>query len=105
MPREPARAKAKEEPEILDMFSGSLSTGILDVQAGAQRASAVGSWDDPDGYYVPVVSEVVNGNDRITSVLGRGVFSSVVGAECVDKSNDDTVGSVAIKNVGANEMT
>ncbi|OMJ15335.1 Serine/threonine-protein kinase prp4 [Smittium culicis] len=58
-----------------------------------------GNWDDDDGYYKLILGEVLDDRYEINSVLGQGVFSSVVGA--IDKSNNND--SVAIKIIRNNE--
>ncbi|OMJ09408.1 Serine/threonine-protein kinase prp4, partial [Smittium culicis] len=58
-----------------------------------------GNWDDEDGYYKLILGEVLDDRYEINSVLGQGVFSSVVGA--IDKSSNND--SVAIKIIRNND--
>ncbi|KAF9975087.1 U4/U6 small nuclear ribonucleoprotein prp4 [Actinomortierella ambigua] len=59
----------------------------------------VDNWDDAEGYYRFGHGEVLDGRYVVTSVLGKGVFSSVVKAR--DSQNGDT--EVAIKILRNNE--
>ncbi|KAL9050280.1 MAG: hypothetical protein Q9162_006727 [Coniocarpon cinnabarinum] len=42
--------------------------------------SMLDNWDDPDGYYRPILGETLDGRYQIQSNLGKGMFSGVVRA-------------------------
>lgn len=75
---------------------------LANIAKKAAQASAnpnlVDNWDDADGYYRLAVGEILDGRFRITTNLGRGVFSSVVKA-VNEKSNKE----VAVKLIRNNE--
>ncbi|KAJ1826260.1 U4/U6 small nuclear ribonucleoprotein prp4 [Coemansia sp. RSA 2599] len=66
----------------------------------ATTSNMVDNWDDPDGYYRMIVGELLDGRYLVQSLLGQGVFSSVIKA--VDKKNEDA--PVAIKIIRQSEM-
>ena len=43
-------------------------------------ASMLENWDDPEGYYRPILGEIFDGKYRIQNNLGKGMFSGVVRA-------------------------
>jgi hypothetical protein len=76
-----------EEEDELDMFGEEiiqtkpiqLTEAAPVVRAGG--TTLTGNFDDPDGYYREVLGEVLNDRYHVYSVLGKGVFSSVVRAK------------------------
>ncbi|KAF9126025.1 U4/U6 small nuclear ribonucleoprotein prp4 [Mortierella sp. 14UC] len=66
---------------------------------GDYNPTLVDNWDDAEGYYRFGHGELLDGRYLVTSVLGKGVFSSVVKAR--DSKNDDE--EVAIKILRSNE--
>ena len=42
--------------------------------------SMLDNWDDPDGYYRPILGETIDGRYQVQSNLGKGMFSGVVRA-------------------------
>ncbi|KAF8984527.1 U4/U6 small nuclear ribonucleoprotein prp4 [Entomortierella lignicola] len=118
-PSLPAGAKAptKESAEI-DMFAdleddmfalGNVpdvtipSKTTLKPQVTQSNAdynpTLVDNWDDAEGYYRFGHGELLDGRYLVTSVLGKGVFSSVVKA----RDNKDGDAEVAIKILRSNE--
>ncbi|KAF9995638.1 U4/U6 small nuclear ribonucleoprotein prp4 [Entomortierella chlamydospora] len=59
----------------------------------------VDNWDDAEGYYRFGHGELLDGRYLVTSILGKGVFSSVVKA----RDNKDGDAEVAIKILRSNE--
>ncbi|KAF9099136.1 U4/U6 small nuclear ribonucleoprotein prp4 [Mortierella sp. AD031] len=111
------KAPAKESMEI-DMFAASdddmfaigdgadISMSAKPVPKSAAAESGgdynptlVDNWDDAEGYYRFGHGELLDGRYLVTSVLGKGVFSSVVKAR--DSKNGDV--EVAIKILRSNE--
>ncbi|KAF9584180.1 U4/U6 small nuclear ribonucleoprotein prp4 [Lunasporangiospora selenospora] len=69
------------------------------AEAGDYNPTLVDNWDDAEGYYKFGHGELLDGRYVVTSVLGKGVFSSVVKAK--DTQDGDT--EVAIKILRSNE--
>ncbi|KAG0311826.1 U4/U6 small nuclear ribonucleoprotein prp4 [Linnemannia gamsii] len=67
--------------------------------AADYNPTLVDNWDDAEGYYRFGHGELLDGRYLVTSVLGKGVFSSVVKAR--DSKNGDE--EVAIKILRSNE--
>ncbi|ORZ20020.1 kinase-like domain-containing protein [Lobosporangium transversale] len=67
--------------------------------AADYNPTLVDNWDDAEGYYRFGHGEILDGRYLVTSVLGKGVFSSVVKAR--DTKADDA--EVAIKILRSNE--
>ncbi|KAG0293232.1 U4/U6 small nuclear ribonucleoprotein prp4 [Linnemannia gamsii] len=76
---------------------------VVKVAVGEAAAdynpTLVDNWDDAEGYYRFGHGELLDGRYLVTSVLGKGVFSSVVKAR--DSKNGDE--EVAIKILRSNE--
>ncbi|KAJ9063487.1 U4/U6 small nuclear ribonucleoprotein prp4, variant 4 [Entomophthora muscae] len=68
-------------------------------QVIAHNPALQDNWDDSEGYYRVTLGEVLNERYHVFSVLGKGVFSSVVKAK--DLSDPEKV--VAIKIIRCNE--
>ena len=66
--------------------------------AQALDAKLMDNWDDPEGYYITILGELIADRYHVTQNLGRGMFSSVVRA--TDKRTGE---EVAIKIVRNNE--
>ncbi|KAG0227929.1 U4/U6 small nuclear ribonucleoprotein prp4 [Actinomortierella wolfii] len=111
-----ASAATVPKSEDIDMFDVvddmfALANEDVDVvprqanlrdQSGAANAynpTLVDNWDDAEGYYRFGHGEILDGRYLVTSVLGKGVFSSVVKAR--DNQNGGT--EVAIKILRNNE--
>eukprot|EP00826_Nyctotherus_ovalis_P061915 TRINITY_DN8869_c0_g1_i17.p2 TRINITY_DN8869_c0_g1~~TRINITY_DN8869_c0_g1_i17.p2 ORF type:complete len:191 (+),score=45.49 TRINITY_DN8869_c0_g1_i17:855-1427(+) len=75
---------------MLDMF-GSESPVVESAQANVVPAAE--TCDDQDGYYKATIGEVIR-NYKVTEILGKGVFGSVVRAVSVETEEE-----VAIKIV------
>lgn len=58
------------------------------------------NWDDPEGYYNIRVGDLINNRYTIKSILGQGVFATVVRAQDTSYGND----YVAIKIVRNNDL-
>lgn len=88
-----------------DMFAeaGPRRTTAVEVkpattQPQALDMSMMDNWDDPDGYYLTIPGELIEGRYHIQQNLGKGMFSSVVRA-----MDSVTKKLVAIKIVRNNE--
>ncbi|TPX58710.1 hypothetical protein PhCBS80983_g02971 [Powellomyces hirtus] len=92
-----------------DMFApesefGTKKAGahILDsapVMRRADNPALIDNWDDHEGYYRVILGEVLEDRYHVYSVLGKGVFSSVVKAQDTLNGNAD----VAIKLIRNND--
>ncbi|KAI9184555.1 U4/U6 small nuclear ribonucleoprotein prp4 [Blastocladiella emersonii ATCC 22665] len=95
----------EDEDDDDDMFSTApakpvapaapTATATVDV---VSRDTLADGWDDHEGYYRVLIGELLDGRYRVTSTLGKGVFSIV--AKCVDET---TGNEVAIKLIRNNE--
>ncbi|KAF9439082.1 U4/U6 small nuclear ribonucleoprotein prp4 [Entomortierella beljakovae] len=119
-PSLPANTKVStNEPTEIDMFAdleddmfelGNVENvtvnSIPKVRPQASEASGdynptlVDNWDDAEGYYRFGHGELLDGRYLVTSILGKGVFSSVVKAR--DTKEGDA--EVAIKILRSNEI-
>ncbi|KAG0215685.1 U4/U6 small nuclear ribonucleoprotein prp4 [Mortierella sp. GBA30] len=120
-PSLPAEAStaSKKDPMELDMFADldddmfnlGDDTDLAAPKKAAPQAPAadssgdynptlVDNWDDAEGYYRFGHGELLDGRYLVTSVLGKGVFSSVVKARDTKDGNTE----VAIKILRSNEM-
>ncbi|KAJ1724435.1 U4/U6 small nuclear ribonucleoprotein prp4 [Coemansia erecta] len=79
-------------PAVPQAVSGKLASGTSASLAMAD------SWDDPEGYYRTVIGELLDDRYLVQSILGQGVFSSVVKA--LDKHENT---QVAVKIIRQNE--
>jgi len=70
------------------------------VVVADENPSLTDNWDDEEGYYRLRVGEQLDGRYRITSNMGRGVFSTVVRAIDVQEDNRE----VAIKIIRNNDV-
>ena len=89
-----------------DMFADLPANGENDADAArslkvAQKLdeTMLDSWADTEGYYRIMIGELLDGRYAVQSVLGKGVFASVVRA--VDQSAGD---AVAIKLIRHNDL-
>ncbi|KAJ2857431.1 U4/U6 small nuclear ribonucleoprotein prp4, partial [Coemansia asiatica] len=89
---EPRKVSAAAAAIAIATAKGSLIGANVGVSL-ATASTMVDNWDDPEGYYRMIVGELLDGRYLVQSLLGQGVFSSVVKA--VDKQNNDA--PVAIK--------
>ncbi|ETI26067.1 hypothetical protein G647_02844 [Cladophialophora carrionii CBS 160.54] len=89
---------AEDEDED-DMFAEAPMKPKAEAQtAQALDARLMDNWDDPEGYYITILGELIEDRYHVTQNLGRGMFSSVV------RATDRRTGkSVAIKIVRNNE--
>jgi len=102
-----ARAN-KEKAEGGDMFDESADAQAK-LNSGVRQSAAIGltgasgdDWDDPDGYYIAKIGEVMDERYLVVeNTCGKGVFSNVVKAK--DQVDKET-GMVAIKVMRANDM-
>lgn len=83
-----------------DMFAeeGPSRPQVESKVAQALDAKMMDNWDDPGGYYITVLNELIDGRYSVTDNLGRGMFASVVRA--IDSKTNQPV---AIKIVRNNE--
>ncbi|KAI9007267.1 kinase-like domain-containing protein [Gaertneriomyces semiglobifer] len=65
----------------------------------ASNPALIDNWDDHEGYYRVILGEVLDERYHVYSILGKGVFSSVVKAQ--DTQNGDA--DVAIKMIRNND--
>ncbi|ETN46709.1 uncharacterized protein HMPREF1541_00896 [Cyphellophora europaea CBS 101466] len=83
-----------------DMFAGEGPTRpkVESKTAQAFDAKMMDNWDDPEGYYITILGELIDKRYSVTENLGRGMFASVVRA-----TDSKTGHAVAIKIVRNNE--
>ena len=96
---------AEDADDDDDMFAEAAPkrTAAVEVrpattQPQALDMSMMDNWDDPDGYYITIPGELIEGRYHIQQNLGKGMFSSVVRA-----MDSVTKKLVAIKIVRNNE--
>ncbi|PGH23377.1 CMGC/DYRK/PRP4 protein kinase [Polytolypa hystricis UAMH7299] len=112
---QPAHMKAKdafdmfaEDEDEDDMFAEDFNpvakptelTANAGNQAVAQELDVgmMDNWDDPEGYYIVMLGELINGRYHVQQNLGRGMFSSVV------RATDSKTGNlVAVKIIRNND--
>ncbi|ORY87973.1 kinase-like domain-containing protein [Protomyces lactucae-debilis] len=110
----PSAEKPVEDPED-DMFADPVPTLPL-VDTGSAvpaRKMDIGvreSWADAEGYYRVVIGELLDERYAITSILGRGVFSAVVGATDQQDNNKAvaikvTRNNAVMRKAGAQELS
>ena len=88
-----------EDDDEDDMFAEVPLQPKTEVKtAQALDVKMMDNWDDPDGYYITILGELIEDRYSVTQNLGRGMFSSVVRAE-----DSRTKQPVAIKIVRNNE--
>ncbi len=82
-----------------DMFVEAPMKAKVETKAAqALDARLMDNWDDPEGYYITILGELIEDRYHVTQNLGRGMFSSVV------RATDRRTGkAVAIKIVRNNE--
>lgn len=66
---------------------------ILEKHATPSGVGLHDNWDDPDGYYRVILGEKLDQRYQVYSILGRGIFASVVRAKDLQQNGRD----VAIK--------
>ncbi|KAL6246986.1 U4/U6 small nuclear ribonucleoprotein prp4 [Rhinocladiella similis] len=101
-------ALAPKKTDEFDMFADEddddmFAEAPMKPKAEAQTAQALDvnlmdNWDDPEGYYITILGELIMDRYHVTQNLGRGMFSSVVRA-----TDRHTGKPVAIKIVRNNE--
>eukprot|EP00927_Polykrikos_kofoidii_P050575 TRINITY_DN4446_c0_g1_i1.p1 TRINITY_DN4446_c0_g1~~TRINITY_DN4446_c0_g1_i1.p1 ORF type:complete len:687 (+),score=148.92 TRINITY_DN4446_c0_g1_i1:80-2140(+) len=105
---------SKEEPvasgtQDTSMFDDSAQAGEELRKADNHQSANIGltgasgdDWDDPEGYYIPKIGEVMDNRYLVVETAsGKGVFSNVVKAK---DQQDTEQGLVAIKIMRANDM-
>ncbi|KAF9338824.1 U4/U6 small nuclear ribonucleoprotein prp4 [Linnemannia elongata] len=83
----------------ISMSAKPVAKAAAGETAADYNPTLVDNWDDSEGYYRFGHGELLDGRYLVTSVLGKGVFSSVVKAR--DSKNGDE--EVAIKILRSNE--
>jgi serine/threonine-protein kinase PRP4 len=82
-----------------DMFAEAPMQPRAETKAAqALDVNLMDNWDDPEGYYITMLGELIQDRYHVTQNLGRGMFSSVVRA-----TDSQTNMPVAIKIVRNNE--
>ncbi|KAF9191185.1 U4/U6 small nuclear ribonucleoprotein prp4 [Haplosporangium sp. Z 767] len=114
LPANETKKAPRKDPAELDMFADlgdmfDLGDGSVPIKAAPRPAAAnatgdynptlVDNWDDAEGYYRFGHGELLDGRYTVTSVLGKGVFSSVMKARDTKDGNAE----VAIKILRNNE--
>lgn len=76
----------------------SESTKVVPVIPAAKQLdiSLLDNWDDPEGYYRVILSELLDNRYRVQTNLGRGMFSGVVRA--LDQATNQQVAIKIIRN-------
>lgn len=74
------------------------STKTVPVMPTAKQldVSLLDNWDDPEGYYRVILSELLDNRYRVQTNLGRGMFSGVVRA--LDQTTNKQVAIKIIRN-------
>ncbi|KIW97481.1 uncharacterized protein Z519_01065 [Cladophialophora bantiana CBS 173.52] len=88
-----------DEDDEDDMFAEAPMKPKAEIKtAQALDVNLMDNWDDPEGYYITILGELIEDRYHVTQNLGRGMFSSVV------RATDRRTGKpVAIKIVRNNE--
>lgn len=76
----------------------SISKAVPLPQPKALDMDMLDNWDDPEGYYIVRLGELIDGRYHVQSNLGRGMFSGVVRA-----MDSVTKKLVAIKIIRSND--
>ncbi|KAI1314527.1 U4/U6 small nuclear ribonucleoprotein prp4 [Mortierella claussenii] len=87
-----------EVPDVATTSKQTIKPSVTET-ASDYNPTLVDNWDDAEGYYRFGHGELLDGRYLVTSVLGKGVFSSVVKAR--DTKEGDA--EVAIKILRSNE--
>lgn len=92
------KPKPKKQKDEFDMFAEDDDDMFAEVSPGAEKGKEEGAkavpipppkaldmgmldnWDDPEGYYIVRLGELIDGRYHIQSNLGKGMFSGVVRA-------------------------
>jgi len=106
--QEKAAKEKKDQPQG-DMFGETADKQLNKLTRGTTHSNAIGltgasgdDWDDPDGYYIAEIGEVMDERYLVVeNFSGKGVFSNVVKAKDQAEKGD---GVVAIKVMRANDM-
>jgi serine/threonine-protein kinase PRP4 len=80
---------------MLDMFGEATP---VEEEAPANVILMAETCDDPDGYYKATIGELIR-NYKITLILGKGVFGSVVRAVNVETEQEVAIKIVRIDQV------
>lgn len=86
---DPLPKSTKKEPETAKAVPVIPAAKQLD-------ASLLDNWDDPDGYYRVIPTELLDGRYHVQTNLGRGMFSGVVRA--LDQTTNKQVAIKIIRN-------
>ena len=77
-----------ENPSFLESKQSTVTkdpvTSVEEASVYHMNSSAIGlhdNWDDPDGYYRVMLGEKLQSRYQIFSILGRGIFATVVRAK------------------------
>lgn len=101
-------SKPQTKAKVLDMFAEE-DNGLFDevYKAGINKNYEKHSnpalnenWDDAEGYYRVRIGEVLDDRYNVYGYTGQGVFSNVVRARDVARSNQE----VAVKIIRSNEV-
>jgi len=90
---------ADDDDDGDNMFAEAPMQPKTEVKAAqALDVNLMDNWDDPEGYYITILGELIQDRYHVTQNLGRGMFSSVVRA-----TDSQSNMPVAIKIVRNNE--
>lgn len=68
----------KVEDKVDDMFVETPEDCIANIKDKVLNLPVMDVNEDNKGYYVPKLNEVINGQYKVLSVCGKGVFSTVI---------------------------
>ena len=106
--QQPAQTKdpydmfAEDDDDMFDPDEAEPAQGTTVAKPAPQAQeldmSMMDNWDDPEGYYIVRLGELINGRYHVQQNLGKGMFSSVV------RATDSKTGKlVAVKIVRQND--
>ena len=96
---------ASEDEDNDDMFAGQPAHKVTRPSSQPDKSlskskeidtSMLENWDDPDGYYKPILGEIIDGRYQVQTNLGKGMFSGVVRA--VDQQSNEMKAIKVIRN-------
>ncbi len=83
-----------------DMFADSPVDKLdsSETKPKAKKIEMLDNWDDADGYYKVIIGELLDNRYQVQSILGKGMFASVIRAVDITKEKDKLVAIKVIRN-------